>query len=221
MTLEFELYEQFRKEHETIKQSHEQFRKRELEAFSKYTELKNKYQRTLEESVKDGKDLTADLDKLDEEIQEAEKLYERRKQERLVSSSINKGSVKYVDIVKAFNGEYTKKVQEEVLPSIYERVEFARNLILSSLIDLYNAKDEYDDITREIKELAVSAKERGETPYYLSVSNPIFRNHSDFEGYHEVSNMITKLVPEANKVINYRELPVDAKYIADLKGVNK
>ncbi|WP_342540979.1 hypothetical protein MHI39_07290 [Heyndrickxia sp. FSL K6-6286] len=221
MTLEFELYEQYRKEQQTIKESHRQFMVREQEALEKYTELKHKYQRTLEESVKDGKDLTADLDKLDEEIQEAKKLYERRKQERLASNTINKGATKRVDILKAFRGEYTQKVQNEVLPSIYDRVNYARDLILSALLDLYNARDEYDGITAEIKEISLAAKESGETPHHLYISNPVFSNHSDFEGHHEIANIVSRLITETNRTIRDKELPSNATYIADLKGVNK
>jgi len=125
-----------------------------------------------------------------------------------------------MDVVNAFNTDYRASVQAKVLPDIYERVELARSLILSAVLDLYNEIDEYRDVTEQVKEIADAAKTTGETPTYHGVQNPVLKN-IDFGSNPEIARMIADIPYEANDVIENRQLPTGVEYTKKINGGKK
>jgi hypothetical protein len=218
--LKFDLFEKYLDEQENAKAARQKFLDRESEAMENYVAAKYKYENTLATSIREGKDLSAELDALDQSIQDTKTIYARRKQEAEASGRFRSGTIKPIDVVNAFNKDYKSKVQADVLPSIYERVELGRNLILSALLDYNKAKSEYQGITYEIKELADAAKQSGETPYYLTVINPVMKNYN-FDGRSDFVNQVLGMPNDLIEVENTLRLPDNAKYIDKLKGETK
>jgi hypothetical protein len=220
MTLKFDLYEQYLEAHGKIAKIRGEFLNREREARLKYENLKKEYEELIKRSVEEGVDLTAELDKLDEDIKKASKDLARREAELKVTLSTKKEQIRRTDVVNAFRNEYTSQVRKKELPGIYERFELGRSLLLSSILDLYNLKFEYDEITDEVKKLAINAQQAGEVPHLNYVANPIFEN-TDFSGRPGIAGKVTDMPLEANEVIEKRELPDGVKYIGGLKEVCK
>ncbi|MEO2074856.1 MAG: hypothetical protein ABGX20_05615 [Bacillus sp. (in: firmicutes)] len=218
--LKFDLYEKYMQEQENAKAARQKFLDRESEALENYVAAQHKYENTLATSIREGKDLSEELDALDQAVQDAKKIYLRRKQEAEASGRYRSSGIKPVDVVNAFNKDYKAKVQAEVLPSIYERVELGRNLILSALLDYNKAKSDYVGITYEMKELADAAKKNGESPYYIGVENPVLKNY-DFDGRSDIVNKAFGLPSDLLEVENKLRLPDNAEYIEKIKGDKK
>ncbi|MEH7605253.1 hypothetical protein [Priestia megaterium] len=175
----------------------------------------------IQRSVVEGADVGETLDELDSKITDAERLYKRRQREAAIQSVTNAGfSVSKMDVVNAFNTDYRASVQGKVLPDIYDRVELARSLILSAVLDLYNEIDEYRDVTEQVKEIADAAKTTGETSTYHGVQNPVLKN-IDFGSNPEIARMIADIPYEANDVIEKRQLPTGVEYTKKINGGKK
>jgi ribosomal protein L22 len=218
--LKFDLMEKYLEEQENAKEARQKFLDRESKAIENYVATKHKYESTLAASIREGKDLSEELDALDQAVQDAKTIYTRRKQEAEASGRFRTGTIKPIDIVNAFNKEYKGKVQEDILPSIYERVELGRNLILSAMLDYNKAKSDYQGITYQIKELADAAKQNGETPYYMGVENPILKNY-DFDGRSDFVNQVLGMQSDVYDVEKNLRLPDNAEYIENVKGEKK
>ncbi|MFD0827104.1 hypothetical protein ACT8ZR_15805 [Neobacillus sp. M.A.Huq-85] len=218
--LKFDLYEQYLQEQENAKAARQKFLDRESEAMENYVAAQYKYENTLAACIREGKDPSEELDALDQAVQDTKTIYLRRKQETEASGRYISGSIKPGDVVKAFNAGYKGKVTNSILPSIEERVEMGRNLILSAMLDYFQALQEYRPITDEMKELAIAARENGETSAYIAVENPILKN-ADFDGRAQVVNKVLGVPSDVINVESKLRLPENAEYIEKIKGEKK
>lgn len=207
--IKFDLYEEYQAERKKSVESIGLFTKREQEAKEAHEKLVKEYEDLIKESVATGKDASKELDKLDDKIVKASRLYERRKEETSYAGTLGGITISRKEIIDAYYSEFMPKVQESVLPSVDERLEQARNLILSAITDVKQAIRDYDPIATEIKELSENAHKAKETDAYYVISNPI--NDRVIRQY------VSKLSEEIDKVSQGGELPADVEYMKEVK----
>lgn len=207
--IKFDLYEEYREEQTKKAENNGVFDKREKEAKEAHEKLVKEYENLIKESVASGEDVSKELDKLDDKIIKASRLYERRKEEKAFAFTLDSRTISSKEIIDAYGSEFVPKVQESVLPSVDERLEQARNLILSAITDVKQAIRDYDPITQEIKEFSEAATKSKELNEYYTISNPI--NDRVIRQY------VSKLSEEIDKASQGGELPADVEYMKEVK----
>lgn len=204
--IEFDVYEQYLAEGKLQAEAVGAFRAREQEANQVHAALRAEYQQKIEESVKTGKDATAELDALDAKIMEAERTLSRRKAEYAAARAAKGGqTTTAIDVINAYRSDYMPQVRQAVMEPFNKRMQKARALMLSAVVDLYQAEDDYSDIYEQVKAVSKAAHDSGETDVYYALSKPV--NVSDLQQF------IYKLVEEINTARESKQLPAGVEYV--------
>ena len=127
-----------------------EFTRKVDQAAEEYNVVKAKYEALIHESVATGKDKTAALDKLSEQIEAAEKALERRKAEKAAFNAMRTDSdITKADILNAFNNEVTPEFKVKRFDAVLDRLERAKREYAEAVVDYYAAVKEFDKLRED------------------------------------------------------------------------
>ena len=128
-----------------------EFTRKVDQAAEEYNVVKAKYEALIRESVRTGKDKTAELDKLSEQIDLAEKAYERRSQERAAFNSLPKDDQVTKDaVMTAFNHEVTPEFKAKRFDAVLDRLIKAKREYAEAVVDYNAAVKEFDELRDDV-----------------------------------------------------------------------
>ncbi|MCM3560903.1 hypothetical protein M4D57_20270 [Brevibacillus borstelensis] len=150
--MRFELVDKLVEQREKMAEAAQAFRDREEQAKQELEALKRQYEQTILQSVREGKDMTKELDALSEQIAAAEKAYKRRQEERAAYSNIpNRISITQEDIVREWNEVFRPHVVETRLNPTLKRLLRAKKELIDATMDyLALNKEVTDEINRTV-----------------------------------------------------------------------
>ncbi|NSL51705.1 hypothetical protein [Calidifontibacillus erzurumensis] len=152
MTLKFDLLEKYLEQKQAIADAMQELIEREEKAKAEVELLKAKYEETLKESVTSGKDKTAELDKLAEQIEEAKKIAQHRREERYMYSALRPlEKIKGEDLVHAWNNEFIPLFKEKRFNAVLDRLLKAKREYAEAELDYYKAVDEFESILSDVR----------------------------------------------------------------------
>lgn len=178
---------------------------------SRLFELQTQYELTFTKSVKTGKDATADLDKIDNEIKVTKEQLERKELDfTLFNRALEEAVITTVDVVAKYQSEFANVVQREFENKVNPKLQLARDLILSALDDRKEYMEAYDDTHEEVKEIMFSNRSSGKTDYITLLSHPVeyakvFNRNGAISGVRELLDQVSKYT--------FGTIPSDYKYI--------
>lgn len=150
MTVKNKMLEAYRAETERHLQASSDFTKRVEQALAEVEKLKAEYEALIHESVATGKDKTAALDKLSEQIEAAEKALERRKAEKAAFNAMRTDSdITKADILNAFNNDVTPEFRVKRFDAVLDRLERAKREYAEAVVDYYAAVKEFDKLRED------------------------------------------------------------------------
>lgn len=204
--IEFDVYNNYRAEGEQRAEAIGAFHTRLIEARQALAGLQAEYQQKIEDGVKTGKDVTAELDALDKKIADAERLVSRRNAEHTAAyGARGQQKTTATDVINAYRQDYAPTVKKAVMEPVHERLQKARALILSAVVDLYQADQEYREIYEQVKEVSAAAHKSGETSVHFAIGKPF--EVTDMQRY------VYKLVDEMEAARVSKQLPAGVEYI--------
>ncbi|ADC48956.1 hypothetical protein BpOF4_04460 [Alkalihalophilus pseudofirmus OF4] len=158
--MKFELLDQYTEERAArVRQSSEMsFRVKQAE--EEVQGLKAEYEAKLRASLIDGKDITKELDALDEKIKEAEKAHARRRQEQTLFTQMKTTSITPDDIVEEWRSKYLPEFKAIKLAPAYEKMFEAKKQWVEAWAEYQAAIAEYND------EKQATIHEVGDYVYY-------------------------------------------------------
>ncbi|MDN4608644.1 hypothetical protein [Sporosarcina highlanderae] len=212
--IKFDVYEKYRAEGTQRAEAVGAFHEREQKARQELSALQAEYQQKIEDSVKTGKDATKALDALDAKIAEAERLVTRRTTEyEAANNAHGNQQTTEMDVINAWLQDYAPKVKQSIMGPVNERLEMARALILSAVVDIYQANADYSDIHSEVAEVSRAAHSSGKTGFMYSLSKPI--------DVMEIQRFVSKFSDEIESTSRSKQLPAGVEYIEKVADVNK
>lgn len=173
MTITFELYEQYQKQHAERSEKLGKYQSAIAIAKKELTTLQQQYEYFFTEAIKSGKDDSDKLAKLDDQIAQTQvKLEKVSRDNELASAALPDVEISSVDVVQQFINVYAPSVREANIPNIEARLKLARDLIISVIQDGRNIDDEYRDITDKVKEVSKENHSCGKTSDHKHVGHP-------------------------------------------------
>lgn len=150
--MKFEKLEQFIEQKQNTDKVFNEMVKREQDALDHYQAKKSEYEATIARAAIEGKDLTKELDRLDEEISKAKAAYERRHKERNIYSQTRPlEKVKSEDVVNSFNNELIPAFKEARFNPAIKQLLKAKYEFAKAVQDYYAAVREFEDIRYEAR----------------------------------------------------------------------
>lgn len=150
--MKFEKLEQFIEQKQNTGKVFDEIVKREQDALERYQAKKSEYEATIARAAIEGKDLTKELDRLDEEISKAKAAYERRHKERNIYSQTRPlEKVKSEDVVNSFNNELIPAFKEARFNPAIKQLLRAKYEFAKAVQDYYAAVREFEDIRYEAR----------------------------------------------------------------------
>jgi DNA repair exonuclease SbcCD ATPase subunit len=138
--MRFEYLDKFR---ESKKKKHEELKelaRREKASLEEVQALKARYERIIRESLTAKKDATKELDALSDQIEKAEKTFERRQHERRLFRDMRSANeISAQDVVDKWNAEFVPQFLKEKRDPALERM-------LAAKKELEKATEEYFDV---------------------------------------------------------------------------
>ena len=201
--LQFKPLEQYQKQNKeySIKVAEQQAKLDEAkDAYQKATQA---YEHAFTESIRTGTDATAELAKLDTAVDEARTIYEKAARDTsLALSAISKPDFDTVALVNDWNQSFTNEIAEQQVKPIAERLELARDLIYSALLDYNELASLYDEEIEQLKGISDQNKKLGKTREWYLISNPIdkFRIYGDQQA-HDFKGFMSSLIRDYNATI--------------------
>jgi predicted nuclease with TOPRIM domain len=150
--MRFEKLEQFIEQKQNTGKVFDEMVKREQDAFEHYNSKKAEYEATIARAAIEGKDLTKELDRLDEEISKAKAAYERRHKERFIySQSRPLEKLSSEDIVSSFNNEFIPAFRKEVYDNAEKALLRAKVEYVKAVQSYYAAVDEFEGYRQDVR----------------------------------------------------------------------
>ena len=147
MTVQFKKLEEFIKEREASQKVQSEMQGRLNDANAKYEQKKAEYEATITAAALEGKDMTAKLDKLDEEIKEAKAAVERRQKEIQIYLAANPLiKIKPEEVVASFNSEVMPEFRKVRFDAVLTRLLIAKIEYEQAELDYQKAVEEFEDI---------------------------------------------------------------------------
>ncbi|AZV45175.1 hypothetical protein BAOM_4596 [Peribacillus asahii] len=182
MTIKFKKLEQFIEQKAAMEQVFNEMTDREEKAKEAYDTIVAEYEGTISRAAIEGKDLTAELDKLDEEISKAKAALERRAKERQIYSATRPlEKIKSEDVVESFNKEVIPAFRAKRFDDVLKRVLKAKSEYAEAVLD-------YKAAVREFEELRSEARSELSDHYYYKLSNVDLRTRPEVEKYFITQN---------------------------------
>lgn len=181
-------------------------------ARSRLKELETQYESIFTESVKHGTDSTAQLAKIDEDIDLQKEVIARRVRDaRLAQAAMPDVLINSVDVVNEFQNVFVPKVRAEYEPIVHAKLKMARDLLLSCILDHREGEDAYGELREEIAEISRANRSQGKTSESPTISHPtgtanVMRRQGALNGVREVLNQVT--------LFTHGHKPNDFEYIA-------
>lgn len=150
MEIKNKALEQYQEQSERHLKASRDFTHKVEQALAEVEKLKAEYEALIAESVATGKDETAALDKLSEQIDAAEKALERRKAEKAAFNAMRTDSdITKADILNAFNNEVTHEFKVKRFDAVLDRLERAKREYAEAVVDYYVAVKEFDKLRED------------------------------------------------------------------------
>jgi hypothetical protein len=218
MTLTFKTHDDYLKEGRDSAEGKRVFAERLSDAEAEYRELKTQYSLLIEESVRNGKENTKDIDELTGKVDQSKKTIDRRKAEYDVANTIRERKMKVTDVLNDYKGAYAKEVIEKEVKPIYDRLELAKALIMSAYKDYLDKKGDYNNLRTEMYELSKHAKNIGELDTYVAISCPFDEGNNSL-GVKHIRTILQDLEASMHSLNEYRRYPENMDYIAEAPKV--
>lgn len=208
---EYELLEQYKKQGRERSEKLMAYQEDLSAARSRLAELNTQYELTFTKSVETGKDATADLTKIDQDIEVQREIVKRRERDlMLVQKAMPATAIDSVEVVRQFRPQFASVVQKEFVDKVNPKLVLARDLIISVLQDSREYSDAYDDVTAQISELVTANHRSGKTQYIESQGHPT--DNAPVFGANGATSAVRKLLEQVSQY-TYGQTPSDFKYI--------
>lgn len=197
----FDLLEQFETQDAWMHEAKQKYIDNERAAAEHVQNLKSQLEAEFSNELKSGKPSTNKA-KLRVDLEKAEKDYQEAQHERVKAFEYygkQGGKIKSADVVQAYLHEYSPAVKSEVLTSISEKMQQAKELYYSALLDFFNHQDEYRELIRTIKHMDQVAHQRGESPYTYAIDFPV--KEADLKQY-EITDTDIYFIRQHRKLPN-------------------
>lgn len=208
---DYKLLEDFKKEQRERSEKLMQYQQDAQGAQARLVELKTQYEYTFTQSVKEGKDATAELEKIDRDIEVQHEVVARRERDlRLAYQAIPETKISSVDVVDQYKPQFGDKIQAEFVAKVEPKLKLARDLILSAIEDGREYSGAYTDTHQEIKELLTANHAAGKTRYIMSQSHPI--DEAPLMSSRGATSAVRELLEQVSQ-FTHGQRPSDYKYI--------
>jgi predicted RNase H-like nuclease (RuvC/YqgF family) len=202
--MKFEILDQYIEQKRKTEEVFNEMIKREQEALEAYHAKKAEYETTIKRAAIERKDLTKELDKLDDEIAKAKAAYERRRKEREIYSQTRPlEQIKSEDVVNSFNNELIPAFREMRFNPVLKRLLKAKYEYAKAVEDYYSALSEFEDIRRE-------ARRELSDHYYYKLQDVELKTQQEVERYfitrYDIYDLDNKTFPRSLQYIKPEEL---------------
>lgn len=170
---DYKLLEDFKKEQHERATKLEQYSLDAQAARARLTELQTQYEITFTRSVKEGTDASAELLKIDQDIEVQREVVARRERDlRLAHQAMPETKISSVDVVARYKPDFADGVRTEFEELVNPKLQLARDLILSAIVDGKEYSAAYQPIHEEIAEHVKGNHKRGLTPHIMLQNHP-------------------------------------------------
>lgn len=208
---EFKLLEDYKKESHESAVKLAQFDADATAAKSRLYELQTQYELTFTKSISGDKAATQQLSKIDDDIALQKEVVARRERDRtLAYRSMPPQKISPVDVTTKFRTEFAPSVRKEFVDKVTPKLELARSLIISALIDGKEYAVDYYEVTDEIKEISSANHKQGLTKYIEMVSHPT--SDATILGARGTTSAVRKLIEDISKY-THDNGSIDYEYI--------
>ncbi|MGG1684866.1 hypothetical protein [Pseudalkalibacillus sp. NRS-1564] len=191
--MKFEFIEQFIEQKNKRNEKGQEYAKREQDAIEQVHALKFEYEKTIAESVKTDKPVDKKLDQLAAKIEAAEKLVERRTEERYLFSTIANEEISSDDVVDAFNSDFFSKFKEKKMEPVLER-------LLAVKKEFSEAVFAYNGVVKEFESERNAARAELGDSYHYKLKPIKFSSELEKEKYFITDRDL--------RALSYGEVPV-------------
>lgn len=147
--MRFDYLDKFTEQKKLKAKEHQELVRREQSALEVVQALKAKYERVLRESLQEKKDSTKELDQLSDNsdnIEQAQKIFDRRRMEREIYSTLSKDKeISSDDIVNAWNGEFIPAFNKEKRDPALDRLLKAKKELAEAMVHYRNVIKEFEE----------------------------------------------------------------------------
>ncbi|MEK4081583.1 hypothetical protein [Solibacillus sp. FSL K6-1126] len=180
-------------------------------ARARLTELQTQYEVSFTRSVKEGTDISAELAKIDDDIALQKEVVARRERDlRLAQQAMPDTKISPVEVVARYKPDYADGVRKEFEELVNPKLQLARDLILSAIVDGKEYSSAYQPIHQEIAEYVKGNHKQGLTQHIMLQNHP-----TDNAKIHKAVGVVSgvrKVLEEVSQ-FTHGQVPYDYKYI--------
>lgn len=207
----YKLLEDYKKEQRERAEKLSQYQKDAEGARARLNELQTQYEYTFTQSVKEGKDATAQLAKIDDDIALQKEVVARRERDlRLAHQAMPNTKIDSVEVVEQYKPQFVGDVQSEFISKVEPKLKLARDLILSAIEDGKEYSSAYGDTHEQVKELVTANHSAGKTRYIMSQVHPI--DEAYLMGARGTTSAVYKVLEQVSQ-FTYGQKPHDYQYV--------
>jgi Fe2+ transport system protein B len=148
----FDLLDDYNKETERQRERIEQMAAAVKEAETRSQALKLRKDNALQAAVLNNEDNTAEITKVDKQLEKAESELTLAKQKEQVARNIADRTITLQDVERAFY-EFGRVYQEEVVEDKLGAIRAAKEEYVKAYLDYVNVKEQYEKMAREVTHL--------------------------------------------------------------------
>lgn len=208
---DYKLLEDFKAEQHERAEKLTQYQKDAEGARARLIELQTQYEITFTRSVKEGTDVTAELLKIDQDIETQREVVTRRERDlRLAHQAMPDTKISAVDVVARYKPDFADGVRSEFEELVNPKLQLARDLILSAIVDGKEYSAAYQPLHEEIAEHVKGNHKGGLTREIMLQNHP-----TDNAKIHKAVGVVSgvrKVLEEVSQ-FTHGQVPYDYKYI--------
>lgn len=207
----YQLLEDFKKEGMERTEKLSQYQKDAEAAHAQLNELQTQYEHTFTQSVKEGKDATAELDKIADSIALQKEVVARRDRDLgLARHAMPAMEISPVEVVARYKPDFADSVRKEFEELVNPKLTLARDLILSALSDGKEYAKNYQPLHEEIDKLVKGNHQQGLTNAIMYQNHPT--DHAHIHKAYGTLSGVRKLLEEVSQ-FTFGKTPYDYNYV--------
>ncbi|WP_336046769.1 hypothetical protein [Solibacillus ferritrahens] len=180
-------------------------------ARARLNELQTQYEITFTRSVKEGTDVTAELLKIDQDIETQREVVARRERDLvLVHQAMRNTKISPVDVVARYKPDFADGIRSEFEELVNPKLQLALDLILSAIADGKEYSAAYQPIHQEIDDHVKGNHKRGLTREIMLQNHPT--DNARIHNAVGVTSGVRKLLEEVSQ-FTFGKTPHSYKYI--------
>lgn len=149
--MKFEIYEKYQAEQQSNAERSAELQEKVFELSRKYKELQTEFEYKMRESLTSGNDVTEELDRIDDLIQQTKRAMERAQREyQVYNATVKSVSITKEQIIADWNANFNPQYYENEIKPTLNDLEVAKKAYYEAMCSYFDKVYAIEDLREEV-----------------------------------------------------------------------